>query len=218
VQVAVSPMALVKVLDVALREKSREVAGFLVGRVEGERVLVYDGVWMGEVGRGVRVEVDFNAMAKLVDKLEREGGREVIVGWWHSHPGMGADFMSGVDIKTQQIYQAFLPQAVALVVDPVEYERTGRIYERSCSFYVVENEKYKKVPFEVEFNLDEMVRVGISALQRKHAGEAYKEVKVYHPVTVLKEREEEIPFWELVSVALLIWTLIMASLLWIFTG
>jgi proteasome lid subunit RPN8/RPN11 len=44
--------------------------------------------------------------------------REIVVGWYHSHPGLGA-FFSGTDRRTQR---AFFAQAysVGWVVDPVE--------------------------------------------------------------------------------------------------
>jgi len=44
---------------------------------------------------------------------------EMVVGWYHSHPGFGC-WLSGVDINTQQSFEALNARAVAVVVDPVQ--------------------------------------------------------------------------------------------------
>jgi hypothetical protein len=43
----------------------------------------------------------------------------MVVGWYHSHPGFGC-WLSGVDINTQQSFEALNARAVAVVVDPVQ--------------------------------------------------------------------------------------------------
>lgn len=43
----------------------------------------------------------------------------MVVGWYHSHPGFGC-WLSGVDINTQQSFEALNQRAVAVVVDPVQ--------------------------------------------------------------------------------------------------
>jgi len=50
----------------------------------------------------------------------RQTGRpEMVVGWYHSHPGFGC-WLSGVDINTQQSFEALNQRAVAVVVDPIQ--------------------------------------------------------------------------------------------------
>src|ERR1044071_3006250 len=44
---------------------------------------------------------------------------EMVVGWYHSHPGFGC-WLSGVDINTQQSFEALNQRAVAVVVDPIQ--------------------------------------------------------------------------------------------------
>ncbi len=44
---------------------------------------------------------------------------EMVVGWYHSHPGFGC-WLSGVDINTQQSFEALNQRAVAVVVDAVQ--------------------------------------------------------------------------------------------------
>jgi 26S proteasome regulatory subunit N11 len=43
----------------------------------------------------------------------------MVVGWYHSHPGFGC-WLSGVDINTQQSFEALNTRAVAVVVDPIQ--------------------------------------------------------------------------------------------------
>jgi 26S proteasome regulatory subunit N11 len=44
---------------------------------------------------------------------------EMVVGWYHSHPGFGC-WLSGVDINTQQSFEALTERAVAVVIDPIQ--------------------------------------------------------------------------------------------------
>jgi len=43
----------------------------------------------------------------------------MVVGWYHSHPGFGC-WLSGVDINTQQSFEALSERAVAVVIDPIQ--------------------------------------------------------------------------------------------------
>lgn len=43
----------------------------------------------------------------------------MVVGWYHSHPGFGC-WLSGVDMNTQQSFEALSDRAVAVVVDPIQ--------------------------------------------------------------------------------------------------
>lgn len=51
--------------------------------------------------------------------LKQTGRPEMVVGWYHSHPGFGC-WLSGVDINTQQSFEALSERAVAVVVDPIQ--------------------------------------------------------------------------------------------------
>ena len=57
--------------------------------------------------------------AKMLDMLKQTGRPEMVVGWYHSHPGFGC-WLSGVDINTQQSFEALSARAVAVVVDPIQ--------------------------------------------------------------------------------------------------
>lgn len=60
--------------------------------------------------------VDPVFQAKMLDMLRQTGRPEMVVGWYHSHPGFGC-WLSGVDINTQQvrscIHQQFLNSSVS---------------------------------------------------------------------------------------------------------
>lgn len=44
---------------------------------------------------------------------------EMVVGWYHSHPGFGP-WLSSVDINTQMSFEALNKRAVAVVIDPIQ--------------------------------------------------------------------------------------------------
>lgn len=147
-KVVLSQAALSKIFRAALENQNVEIAGFLLGRVENNCVIVVDGVWVRGKSERACVVLDFGSMAELTEKLEEV--RSFIVGWWHSHPGIGADFMSITDVETQRVYQALFPHAIALIVDPMEYIKSG-INRKSCSIYRVTSDGYESLPFDVSF-------------------------------------------------------------------
>lgn len=70
--------------------------------------------------QGVSVEaVDPVFQTKMLEMLKQTGRPEMVVGWYHSHPGFGC-WLSGVDINTQQSFEALSDRAVAVVVDPIQ--------------------------------------------------------------------------------------------------
>merc|ERR1712084_99218 len=56
---------------------------------------------------------------KMLDMLKQTGRPEMVVGWYHSHPGFGCWF-SGTDVNTQQSFEQLNPRAVGVVVDPIQ--------------------------------------------------------------------------------------------------
>merc|ERR1712036_206623 len=94
--------------------------GMLGEFVDDYTVRVIDVFAMPQSGTGVSVEaVDPVFQAKMLDMLKQTGRPEMVVGWYHSHPGFGC-WLSGVDINTQQSFEALSERAVAVVVDPVQ--------------------------------------------------------------------------------------------------
>ncbi|KAF6208586.1 hypothetical protein GE061_017044 [Apolygus lucorum] len=98
-----------------------EVMGLMLGEfVDDYTVRVIDVFAMPQTGTGVSVEaVDPVFQAKMLDMLKQTGRPEMVVGWYHSHPGFGC-WLSGVDINTQQSFEALSERAVAVVVDPIQ--------------------------------------------------------------------------------------------------
>merc|ERR1711988_1131858 len=98
-----------------------EVMGLMLGEfVDDYTVRVVDVFAMPQSGTGVSVEaVDPVFQTKMLEMLKQTGRPEMVVGWYHSHPGFGC-WMSGVDINTQQSFEALNQRAVAVVIDPVQ--------------------------------------------------------------------------------------------------
>lgn len=80
--------------------------------VDDYTVRVIDVFAMPQSGTGVSVEaVDPVFQAKMLDMLKQTGRPEMVVGWYHSHPGFGC-WLSGVDINTQQSFEALTERTV----------------------------------------------------------------------------------------------------------
>jgi len=120
-QVYISSLALLKMLKHGRAGVPMEVMGLMLGEfVDAYTVRVIDVFAMPQSGTGVSVEaVDPVFQAKMLDMLKQTGRPEMVVGWYHSHPGFGC-WLSGVDINTQQSFEALSERAVAVVVDPIQ--------------------------------------------------------------------------------------------------
>lgn len=120
-QIYISSLALLKMLKHGRAGVPMEVMGLMLGEfVDDYTVKVVDVFAMPQSGTGVSVEaVDPVFQTKMLDMLKQVGRPEMVVGWYHSHPGFGC-WLSGVDINTQQSFEALNPRAVAVVVDPIQ--------------------------------------------------------------------------------------------------
>ncbi|KAH0684916.1 hypothetical protein KY290_022655 [Solanum tuberosum] len=120
-QVYISSLALLKMLKHGRAGVPMEVMGLMLGDfVDEYTVRVVDVFAMPQSGTGVSVEaVDHVFQTNMLDMLKQTGRPEMVVGWYHSHPGFGC-WLSGVDINTQQSFEALNQRAVAVVVDPIQ--------------------------------------------------------------------------------------------------
>ena len=120
-QVSISSLALLKMLKHGRAGVPMEVMGLMLGEfVDDFTVRVIDVFAMPQSGTGVSVEaVDPVFQAKMLEMLKQTGRPEMVVGWYHSHPGFGP-WLSGVDINTQASFEALTDRAVAVVVDPIQ--------------------------------------------------------------------------------------------------
>ena len=120
-QIYISSLALLKMLKHGRAGVHLEVMGLMLGEfVDEYTVKVVDVFAMPQSGTGVSVEaVDPVFQKTMLDMLTQTGRPEMVVGWYHSHPGFGC-WLSGVDINTQQSFEQLTSRAVAVVVDPIQ--------------------------------------------------------------------------------------------------
>ncbi|UZJ52437.1 hypothetical protein CBS101457_001757 [Exobasidium rhododendri] len=117
----ISSLSLLKMLKHGRAGVPMEVMGLMLGEfVDDYTVTVIDVFAMPQSGTGVSVEsVDEVFQTKMLEMLKQTGRPEMVVGWYHSHPGFGC-WLSSVDINTQQSFEQLQPRAVAVVVDPIQ--------------------------------------------------------------------------------------------------
>jgi proteasome lid subunit RPN8/RPN11 len=169
--VRISGTALAKVIRHAVSSPRREVAGLLIGRERGEELLVTDAITGHQKGSLGHVALDELVMARLTELLHSSGGNLYIVGWYHSHPGIGV-FMSAIDYATQLNYQRLYPKSVALVIDPVEIVNSRVLTPNSMKFFRVEEDG---TVVELKAVIDGPVRVPKVFQAPTESGEALEE-------------------------------------------
>jgi len=144
-KVQISSLSLLKMLKHGRAGVPMEVMGLMLGAFVDEYTITCVDVFaMPQHGTGVSVEaVDPVFQQIMLDMLRQTGRPEMVVGWYHSHPGFGC-WLSGVDMNTQQVpgplpahhrlaapplhacshveqsFEQLNQRAVAVVVDPVQ--------------------------------------------------------------------------------------------------
>ncbi len=119
--VHISSLALLKMLKHGRAGVPMEVMGLMLGEfVDDYTVQVKDVFAMPQSGTGVSVEaVDPVFQTKMLDMLKQTGRPEMVVGWYHSHPGFGC-WLSSTDCNTQQSFETLNKRAIAVVIDPIQ--------------------------------------------------------------------------------------------------
>ncbi|RLV89813.1 26S proteasome regulatory subunit [Spathaspora sp. JA1] len=119
--VYISSLALLKMLKHGRAGVPMEVMGLMLGEFVDEFTIhVFDVFAMPQSGTGVSVEaVDDVFQTKMMDMLRQTGRDQMVVGWYHSHPGFGC-WLSSVDVNTQQSFEQLNKRAVAVVIDPIQ--------------------------------------------------------------------------------------------------
>ncbi|CCK69999.1 proteasome regulatory particle lid subunit RPN11 KNAG_0D02500 [Huiozyma naganishii CBS 8797] len=117
----ISSIALLKMLKHGRAGVPMEVMGLMLGEfIDEYTIQVVDVFAMPQSGTGVSVEaVDDVFQAKMMDMLKQTGRDQMVVGWYHSHPGFGC-WLSSVDVNTQKSFEQLNSRAVAVVVDPIQ--------------------------------------------------------------------------------------------------
>ncbi len=125
----------------------KECIGLILGRITEHEILVTDIVPIG-AGTAVFVDItDYEKVYSLIPFGLIDQG-EVIVGWAHTHPGLGL-FLSGTDIRTQKLYQQMHPKAFALVLDPT------KVSKKFSGFNIYRLDEFESHPTTVKYDFDE---------------------------------------------------------------
>ena len=118
---------------------------------------------MPQSGTGVSVEaVDPVFQTRMLDMLRQTGRPEMVVGWYHSHPGFGC-WLSGVDINTQQSFEALNPRAVSIVVDPIQSVK-GKVVIDAFRLINPQTLMLGQEPRQTTSNLGHLAKPSIQAL------------------------------------------------------
>mmetsp|Transcript_9328 Transcript_9328/g.8336 ORF Transcript_9328/g.8336 Transcript_9328/m.8336 type:complete len:315 (+) Transcript_9328:34-978(+) len=120
-KIQISSLSLLKMLKHGRAGVPMEVMGLMLGQfVDDYTITCVDVFAMPQHGTGVSVEaVDPVFQTNMLEMLLQTGRPEMVVGWYHSHPGFGC-WLSGVDMNTQTSFEQLNARAVAVVVDPVQ--------------------------------------------------------------------------------------------------
>lgn len=117
----ISPLALLKMLKHGRAGTPLEVMGLMLGEFTDDYTIkVVDVFAMPQSGTGVSVEaVDPEYQTDMLEMLKLTGRHEMVVGWYHSHPGFDC-WLSMVDVNTQSSFEKLHHRAVAVVIDPIQ--------------------------------------------------------------------------------------------------
>ena len=135
----ISSLAAIKIVDHAIKGGKYEICGYITGFVKDRTFYVLDAIELPIVGTDSRVEVA-GAMGdqthinvfNTLELYEKVGRPQKLVGWYHSHPGLEC-WLSGIDVRTQKLFQMTNKTFFALVVDPWKTLSNRRI-EMGCYF------------------------------------------------------------------------------------
>lgn len=125
----VSALALLKMVMHAQSGGNLEIMGLMVGKIDGNSIIVMDSFALPVEGTETRVNASLAAYEYMVNfqsNAKLAGREENVVGWYHSHPGYGC-WLSGIDVTTQMNNQKFQDPFVAIVIDPIRTIASGRV-------------------------------------------------------------------------------------------
>ena len=119
------------------------------------------------VGRGSNKGTAY--LIDIVNKVTSKGDDLSIVGWWHSHPNIGAHIFSSTDVNTQNAYQALFDRAIAFVIDQEKFKRTADFVDLDTRFYRVDGSKSYAIPYELRGDPANEIRLILPhILMRRH--------------------------------------------------
>ncbi|KAJ3068904.1 multicatalytic endopeptidase [Podochytrium sp. JEL0797] len=162
--VHISSLALLKMLKHGRAGVPMEVMGLMLGEfVDDYTVRVVDVFAMPQSGTGVSVEaVDPVFQTKMLDMLKQTGRPEMVVGWYHSHPGFGC-WLSSTDVNTQNSFEQLNPRAIAVVVDPIQSVK-GKVVIDAFRLINPQTLAISKEPRQITSNIGYLNKPSIQAL------------------------------------------------------
>jgi proteasome lid subunit RPN8/RPN11 len=198
ITVEISPFAFSKIIDWTSSNTEREVGGYLIGTVQGSSVLISDSTFAVASSTPTHVALDEMAQYRIIKEIEKREGQETIVGFWHTHPGMKC-YLSGTDIATQKVYQALLPEAVAMVNNGNTYAQTRDIKDFDCHFFRVKGEKYHEVSYAVTTDPNSILGTLTDFFQEEENTEAIIERMAQKTTFEMQTHFKELLVQELIS-------------------
>lgn len=135
--VCIDPQVLGHFIARAALYPDNEIGALALGRRVGRYLVIEDLHFVRELGTSTRVPFDGADFDRAEDKLAEN---QAIVGWFHTHPGMGV-WMSATDVRHQQQGQGLFADYVALVVDPFADDAV------EIGFFRVEDGSAVRVPY-----------------------------------------------------------------------
>ncbi|NHI92742.1 MAG: hypothetical protein EAX96_09605 [Candidatus Lokiarchaeota archaeon] len=129
---------------------SKEVGGFLFGLIKNNKLFIKRAYRGKKSGSSIHIEISKFEMIKAIEEMNIKHPNLKLIGWYHSHPGMGAHFFSQTDINTQLNYQVFFPEAKALVIDTKKKAIKPILIPFDLQAWRVKNNKAEKVEFFLE--------------------------------------------------------------------
>jgi len=127
--IKVSALALLKMVMHARSGHNLEVMGLMLGKVDGNTMVVMDAFALPVEGTETRVNAQaaaYEYMTQYIESSKLVGRLENAIGWYHSHPGYGC-WLSGIDVSTQMVNQQFQEPFVAIVIDPTRTISAGKV-------------------------------------------------------------------------------------------
>ncbi len=199
VNIEISPLTFAKIIDWSSSNTEREIGGYLIGLVSENKVTITDAIFATAQSNPTFVSFDNMIQFKIIKELEKKGSSETILGWFHTHPGMGC-FLSGTDIATQKVYQALLPEAVAMVNDGNLFAQSRNQKDFKAHFYRVGKEnKYNEVSFGVITDPNELLDLLTDFVQAEESVENIVTSTVQHMSMNVKDFIEVIAEDKLVA-------------------
>ncbi len=152
-RILIHPMAFYKIIEHSSKDLHKEVAGYLIGKIKRGIIKIIDTATTQQKATSTHVKMNDLEIIKVTELLEKRMSKQIILGWYHSHPKMGAHFFSHTDINTQTRYQKFLPQAIGLVIDPYKFTISSKYEDIDCHIYHIKEKKLQNIKYPIKLKL-----------------------------------------------------------------